>query len=46
MELIPGKSLKELLSDGPLAEREVQRLGLQLADGLAAAHQLGLCTEI
>lgn len=42
MELISGKSLKELLSEGPLAEREVQRLGFQLADGLAAAHQLGV----
>jgi len=39
MELISGKSLKEILSQGPLPERQIQRLGLQLADALAVAHQ-------
>ncbi|HJY92207.1 MAG TPA: serine/threonine-protein kinase [Candidatus Acidoferrum sp.] len=42
MELISGKSLKEILSQGPLAEKQIQRLGLQLADGLEAAHQHGV----
>ena len=42
MELIPGHTLSEALKNGPLAEREIIRLGLQVADGLAAAHQQGI----
>jgi tetratricopeptide (TPR) repeat protein len=42
MELIPGHTLSEKLKDGPLAEREIVRLGLQVAEGLAAAHQQGI----
>jgi serine/threonine protein kinase/tetratricopeptide (TPR) repeat protein len=42
MELISGSSLKEILSRGPLAEKQILHLGLQLADGLAAAHQHGV----
>ena len=42
MELIPGYTLSEKLKDGPLAEREIVRLGLQVAEGLAAAHQQGI----
>lgn len=42
MELIPGHTLSETLKNGPLAEREIVRLGLQVADGLAAAHQQGI----
>ena len=42
MELIPGRSLREILSYGPLPETQVQRLGVQLADGLAAAHERGI----
>ncbi len=42
MELIPGRTLSETLKSGPLAEREIVRLGLQVADGLAAAHQRGI----
>jgi serine/threonine protein kinase/tetratricopeptide (TPR) repeat protein len=38
MEHIPGASLDQVLKDGPLAESEVVRLGRQLADALAAAH--------
>lgn len=38
MEHIPGASLDEVLKHGPLPEREVVRLGQQLADALAAAH--------
>jgi serine/threonine protein kinase/Flp pilus assembly protein TadD len=38
MELIPGESLREKIKAGPLAEREIVRLGMQLAEGLAAAH--------
>ena len=39
MELIPGKSLKEIIIQGPMAEKQIQRLGTQLADGLASAHR-------
>ena len=42
MELIPGRTLSETLKTGPLTEREIVRLGLQVADGLAAAHQRGI----
>ena len=41
-ELIPGITLNHKLAAGPLAEKEVSRLGAQLAEGLAAAHQAGL----
>ena len=41
-ELIPGLSLSEMLTSGPLAEREIVHLGSQLADGLAAAHSQGV----
>ena len=39
MELIPGTTISRKLSEGPLAEKEILRLGSQLAEGLAAAHQ-------
>lgn len=42
MELISGVSLKEKLKEGPLPEREVLRLGMQLAEGLAVAHEQGV----
>jgi serine/threonine protein kinase/tetratricopeptide (TPR) repeat protein len=38
MELIAGHSLSETLKEGPLPQSEVLRLGAQLAEGLAAAH--------
>ncbi|MFY9561536.1 MAG: protein kinase [Terriglobales bacterium] len=41
-ELIPGSTLHHKLAAGPLPEKEVLRLGLQLSEGLAAAHQAGL----
>ncbi len=41
-ELIPGLSLNEMLTSGPLPEREVVNLGAQLCEGLAAAHQQGV----
>jgi len=39
MEYVPGTPLSEKLAAGPLSEREVIRLGRQLAEGLAAAHE-------
>jgi eukaryotic-like serine/threonine-protein kinase len=43
MEYIAGRALQERLDkDGPLALREVLRIGMQTAQGLAAAHAQGL----
>src|ERR1700733_11615220 len=42
MELIPGRALNYKIKDGPLSLPEVARLGIQLADGLAAAHDRGI----
>src|SRR5246127_2465554 len=42
MEYIVGVTLSEKLSSGPLPEKQVARLGLQLAEGLTAAHQHGI----
>jgi tetratricopeptide (TPR) repeat protein/predicted Ser/Thr protein kinase len=42
MEYIPGVTLNEKLAAGPLPESEVLRLGMQLCDGLAAAHEHGV----
>src|SRR5574341_967869 len=42
MEWIPGSTLAEKLSAGPLPEKGFLRLAPQLADGLAAAHEHGV----
>src|ERR1019366_4346461 len=42
MEYIPGITLSEKVAAGPLAEKEVLRLGVQLAEGLSAAHEHGV----
>ena len=43
MQLVAGNSLQSLVSDhGPLPVREIVRIAIQVADGLAAAHQQGL----
>jgi len=42
MEFIPGQTLDKKLAEGPLPEREISRLVMQLADGLAAAHDQGV----
>lgn len=42
MELMAGSSLREKLREGPLSEKEIIRLGTQLAQGLVAAHEQGI----
>jgi eukaryotic-like serine/threonine-protein kinase len=42
MEYVPGKTLKNILSEGPLPDAEVIRLAIQLAKGLSSAHERGL----
>jgi eukaryotic-like serine/threonine-protein kinase len=42
MEYIRGITLSEKVAAGPLPEKEVLRLGVQLAEGLAAAHDHGV----
>ena len=41
-ELIPGTTLSDKLAAGSLPEKEIVRLGAQLAEGLEAAHDSGL----
>jgi len=43
MEMIDGVSLQDKLDKhGPLSVKEILRIGVQMADGLAAAHKQGL----
>ena len=42
MELIPGVTLSDRLAAGALPEKDCLRLGSQLAEGLAAAHEAGV----
>jgi len=39
MEFIPGVTLSDKLAGGPLPEKEILRIGSQLAEGLSAAHE-------
>ena len=42
MELVDGRSLRELIHEAPLDPADVLRIGLQVAHGLAAAHAHGV----
>jgi len=42
MELLTGSTLAERLSGGPLAPNLVTKFGLQIAEGLEAAHRQGI----
>ena len=42
MEYIPGVTLSEKVAGRPLPEKEILRLSVQLAEGLAAAHEHGI----
>ncbi len=41
-EYIPGQGLDERVAAGALPEKEIVRMGSQLADGMAAAHEQNL----
>jgi Tol biopolymer transport system component/predicted Ser/Thr protein kinase len=38
MELIEGRTLRDAIAGGPLPVRDALRVGVEIADGLAAAH--------
>jgi len=42
MEYVKGKTLREILADGPLPGDELFRYATQMAEGLAKAHQAGI----
>jgi serine/threonine-protein kinase len=42
LELVPGETLAERLTTGPLPIRETLEIGRQVADGLEAAHERGI----
>src|SRR5213594_2554491 len=42
MELVDGKTLRDLLSEGVLAVRRLLGIAVQIADGLARAHAAGI----
>src|ERR1700730_13954279 len=42
MELVEGKTLRELLASGPLPMREAIEIAAQVAEGLTKAHEAGI----
>jgi serine/threonine-protein kinase len=42
MQYIPGKSLDKVIVEGPASLQLALSAGIQIADGLSAAHQLGI----
>ncbi len=42
MQYIPGKSLDKIIAEGPASLQLVLSGGIQISDGLAAAHSLGI----
>ena len=42
MQYIPGKSLDKVISEGPSSLQLVLSAGIQISEGLAAAHNLGI----
>ena len=42
MELVPGMTLEQKLVAGPVSEEETLKLGIQLLEGLVAAHEQGV----
>ncbi|HEV8609906.1 MAG TPA: protein kinase [Thermoanaerobaculia bacterium] len=42
MELVEGRTLREMLADGALPSRKMLEVAVQVAEGLAKAHEAGL----
>src|SRR4051812_2526557 len=42
MEFVEGKTLREMLSEGPLPIRKIIPIAAQIAEGLAKAHEAGI----
>jgi tetratricopeptide (TPR) repeat protein/predicted Ser/Thr protein kinase len=42
MQYVPGQSLDQLIAGGPASPQLVLSVGIQIADGLQAAHSLGI----
>src|SRR6476619_6923125 len=42
MELVAGKTLRELLVSGPMQVKKLLGIATQIADGLARAHEAGI----
>ena len=42
MELVAGKTLRELMKSGPLPMRQVLDIALQITEGLTKAHEAGI----
>jgi Tol biopolymer transport system component/predicted Ser/Thr protein kinase len=42
MQYVEGKTLRELLSSGPLTTKKVLEISVQIAEGLAKAHAAGI----
>ena len=42
MELVAGRTLREILGQGPMPRNQLVNVALQIADGLAKAHDAGI----
>jgi eukaryotic-like serine/threonine-protein kinase len=42
MQYVPGQSLEQLIAKGPASEQLLLSVGIQIADGLQAAHAIGI----
>jgi len=42
MELVPGRTLRQLLNDGPLPLAQALDIAMQIAEGVGAAHAAGI----
>jgi len=42
MELVEGRTVRELLAEGPIATKRMLSIAMQTADGLARAHSAGI----
>src|SRR5579862_3112708 len=42
MELVPGRTLREILASGPLGPKRLLDVAVEVADGLAKAHEAGI----